>query len=69
MYNGKNSSFLLFSISTYIIDNFDILFSYSNKQDRAVGLRGENKVPSSRGQSGPLPLRSRGPHQNLRALN
>ena len=30
--------------------------------------RGENKVPSSRGQLGPLPLRSRGPHQNPRAL-
>ena len=30
--------------------------------------RDENEVPSSRGQLGPLPLRSRGPHQIPRAL-
>ena len=38
MYHGKNSSFLTFFDFDLYIDNFDILFSYLNKQDRPVGL-------------------------------
>ena len=38
MYHGKISSFWLFFYFDLNIDNFDILFSYSNKQDRPVGL-------------------------------
>ena len=38
MYHGKNSSFLLFFYFDIYIHDFDILFSYLNKQDRPVDL-------------------------------
>ena len=36
MYGISNSSFLLFLNFDIFIDNFDILFSYSNKQDNVM---------------------------------
>ena len=36
MYGISNSSFLLFLNFDLFIDNFDILFSYSNKQDSVM---------------------------------